>query len=209
MTSSSMMFRDTHNSSDGLGRKMLSGGVAPNPAPRLGAGHEPVHAAHTDHGILISSLSGDALASPSAFFGCRRACCVRKLVPPIETLWSTPRAKTEACERTQFGRRFAFAPDKARWEGRGDSRMGGLEKSICVLGPRCPYKVRWQRGIYFFKCLGGVVVVHLRGIKVLHSGIVMFLDPNFILDLTLVIPLLHCQFRGIKSRSTYIRLSPT
>jgi hypothetical protein len=45
-----------------------------------------------------------------------------------------------------------------------------------------------------------VLVIHLRDIKVLHLGIVMFLDVNFILGLGLgiiyhlhtAIPLLHC-----------------
>lgn len=117
---------------------------------------------------------------------------------------------------------------KTRQDGKavGIVELGGLERSICVLGPWCPYKVRWQRvstsssalvPISHTKCLGAAVVVHLRGIKVLYSGIVMFLNPNFILGLSLVIiyylhavvPLLHCQFRGIKPRGTHIRLSPT
>lgn len=65
---------------------------------------------------------------------------------------------------------------------------GGLWRSICALGPWCSYKVRWQRGapsptISHTRYLGDAVVVHLHGIKVLHSGIVMFLDANFILGL--------------------------
>ncbi|KAG1878987.1 DAK1 DegV-like protein [Suillus subluteus] len=70
--------RQIYNSSNGLVRRWLNGGVAQNPAlhpsfpstrtavlPGGGAGYEPAHADYTCNRMLTSSLSGGVFASPN------------------------------------------------------------------------------------------------------------------------------------------------
>lgn len=112
--------------------------------------------------MSISSLSGDAFASLSAFFWPPSSLLRSQTAPPIETGGHRQQLHWRSFELwSSYGARLALRPKvvsvlnlgdvsclpKTRRGGKavGIVELGGLERSICVLGPWCPHKVRWQR----------------------------------------------------------------